>query len=53
MKDLSYQRFGEVTRKVSTKNKLSIVGDWVATIIAWWAVVTISLAIVGVVLGDK
>jgi len=53
MKDLTYQRAAEVPRNVSARNRLSIVGDWVATIIAWWAVITIGLAIAGIVLGEK
>lgn len=53
MKGLTNQHAAEVPRNVAVKNKWSIVGDWVAAIIACWAVITITLAILGIVLGDK
>jgi hypothetical protein len=53
MKDLTYQRAAEVPRNVAAKDKWSIVGDWVVAIIACWAVITMTLAFLGIVLGDR
>lgn len=53
MKDLTYRRNDEVARKASSKNKLALVGDWLAPTIVWFLVIMMILAIVGFVLGNR
>jgi len=53
MKDLTNRRADEVARKASSRNKLSIVGDWLAPTIVWFLVITMGVAIVGFLLSNR
>lgn len=41
------------TQKLQARDWLSFAGDWLAPIIVWFVVITISLAIAGVLLGEE
>ena len=43
----------EATEKTHATNTLSMIGDWLAPIIAWVAVIALCLAIAGVLLGEE
>ena len=53
MKDVTHRRDDEVAPKASSTNKLSLVGDWLAPTLVWLLVITMGLAIVGFLLGNR
>ena len=42
-----------INGRAPTKDRLSIAGDWLAPIFVWLLVITMSLAIVGFLLGER
>jgi len=44
---------GGVAGKASNKGKFAAFGDWLVPVIVWFLVITMALAIVGFLLGDK
>lgn len=46
-------QIAEVAEKTQATNKLSVIGEWAATIIVWIVVIGLGLAIAGFLLGER
>jgi len=49
----SHWQIAEVAEKTQATNKLSVIGEWAATIIVWVVVIGLGLAIAGFLLGER
>lgn len=47
------QRHSAVSGKSSRKDRLSVTGDWLAPVIVWFLIITMGLAVVAFLLGER